>query len=501
VYMKKTVILTILDGFGHNPDKAYNAVAMANTPNFDYLVASYPNSLLKTCGEAVGLPEGQMGNSEVGHMTIGSGRVIFQDLELINRAVRSNELASHPILVEFANTLKQSGKRLHLMGLASSGGVHSHLDHMIAIYKIMTSYGVEVCFHAFSDGRDVSPHDFANTIQILKKENIPIASITGRFFVMDRDNRWERVQKFYDAVFNGNAPFYGDPALFIESCYKNEVTDEFIPPHITQGFSPIIEGEAILMCNFRSDRVRQILTAIADPNFSKFDKRHLNLTLVGMSPYSDFLDKKMKTLFPKQQIKSTLGEVLAQNGMKQFRVAETEKYPHVTFFFNCGREDKYEGEDRVMINSPKVQTYDLKPEMSAEGVCNEVIKALQSQAYDFICVNFANPDMVGHSGNLAATIKAVETVDIMLGRIIEKAKQNPEVEMLITADHGNAEQMFDFATNLPMTSHTLFDVPIIYFGNRNIKLRSGGLSDIAPTILELMCINKPDEMKGDSLVC
>lgn len=499
--MKKTFILIILDGLGHNPDKDYNAVAMANTPNLNYLISCYPNSLLKTCGDSVGLPEGQMGNSEVGHMSIGSGRVIFQDLELINRAIRNCELNSHPIIIELVNLLKQSGKRLHLMGLASNGGVHSHLDHMIAIYRIVSSLDVEVCFHAFSDGRDVSPHDFLNTIKIFKEEKIPVASITGRFFSMDRDNRWERIQKFYEAVFNGTAPCYEDPTSFIESCYRNQITDEFISPHIANSFIPIAEGEAVLMCNFRSDRVRQVLTAIADPNFSNFDKKHINLTLVGMTTYSDFLDGKMKILFPKQKIKNTLGEVLSQNGRKQLRIAETEKYPHVTFFFNGGREDKYEREDRVMIDSPKVKTYDLKPEMSAERVCDEVIKALRSQAYDFICVNFANPDMVGHSGNLEATIKAVETVDIMLGRIIKEVKYNPEVEMLITADHGNAEQIYDSTTNLPMTSHTLFDVPIIYFGNRNIKLRKGGLSDIAPTILELMGISKPDEMKGVSLIC
>ncbi len=495
-----TFVLCILDGWGHSDKTEHNAIAQAHTPHFNTLIKNYPHTLLECSGEAVGLPEGQMGNSEVGHITIGSGRIIYQDLPKISKAIQSGELAKNRNLLSMIDTLKKSGKICHIIGLISDGGVHSHIDHIVALHKILSSHGITVKLHAVTDGRDVAPQSTMKYIEILHSHKIEISTLMGRFYCMDRDKRWDRTEKAYNAIANASSKKYSDIISAITDSYDLGINDEFIEPMVSDSYNGFQDGDAVFIANFRADRVRQISHALCDLNFKEFSKSSVKLShVISMTEYSDALAKTMHPLFTNESPKNTIGEVIASLGKKQLRAAETEKYAHVTYFFNGGREEPFEGEDRLLIPSPKVATYDLKPEMSAYELTEKLIPAILSRKYDFICVNFANPDMVGHSGNIESTIIAINTVDDCLGKIM-KAVQEAQGDMLVTADHGNAEEMVNITTHEPLTSHTLNKVPLIYFGTQNIKLNNGGLANIAPTILSIMKIPKPAEMDTTSLV-
>jgi len=491
-----TFVLCILDGWGVSQEKDNNAVAMGNTPNFDKLISTCPNALLKCSGLEVGLPEGQMGNSEVGHITIGAGRVIYQDLPKINMAIEKGELQSNEVL----RKLISSSKRCHVIGLISDGGVHSHIDHIIAVEKILKSNGVKTFVHAITDGRDVSPKSSLNYIDALIKNGVEISSLMGRYYAMDRDKRWERTKLAYDAIVSGVGARFLDAKEYVKSSHEKGETDEFIIPAVKDGYGGFEDGDSIIICNFRADRVRQISQVFVDDKFNEFKRTKAKIAkAVGMTQYLAQLSENMDALFKSEVPKNTLGQVVSLNGLKQLRAAETEKYAHVTYFLNGGREEPFEGEVRAMIPSPKVATYDLQPEMSAQELADSVKSAIASKEYGFICVNFANPDMVGHSGNVAATIKAVETVDNCLGQIMQEVEKI-KGQMLVTADHGNAEQMHDPKTNGPMTSHSMNPVPLIYYGKKDIELKNGGLANIAPTILNLMDIKIPKEIDSESLV-
>ena len=502
---RRPVMLVILDGFGWREDRADNAVRQAETPTFDRLWGTGPHGFLHTSGNDVGLPQGQMGNSEVGHLNIGAGRVVMQDLPRISGAIASHEIARAPALIDLIKQIKQSGGTCHLVGLVSPGGVHSHQDHAAALAKILADAGVPTLMHAFTDGRDTPPQSAAQDIDRLLAvlpKSVAIATVCGRYYAMDRDKRWERVVKAYNALVEADGPRFPDAASVIAAAYASQIFDEFIVPAVVGDYRGMQDGDGILCFNFRSDRVREILGAILDADFSGFArKRAVRLVAaVGMTQYSDELDKLMQAIFPVQTLTSILGEVVSDAGRTQLRMAETEKYPHVTYFLNGGREEPYRGEDRIMVASPKVATYDLQPEMSAPELTDKAVAAIDSGKYDLIILNYANPDMVGHTGNLPAAIKAVETVDAGLGRIahaIEKAGG----ALLVTADHGNCEMMRDPTTGGPHTAHTTNPVPVVLFGARNRALvAEGRLADIAPTLLELMGLPKPQEMTGRSLL-
>jgi 2,3-bisphosphoglycerate-independent phosphoglycerate mutase len=497
----KPIVLCVLDGWGESSHAPHNAIAQARTPNWDYFIANYPHTTLDASASAVGLPAGQMGNSEVGHMTIGAGRIIYQDLPRIDQAIANGELATNTNLLQFIEKLKGKGS-CHLMGLLSPGGVHSHQNHLVELCRILESHGIKVYVHAFLDGRDTPPK---SALGYLKEfGNQQIASIGGRYFGMDRDKRWDRVETAYQAIVLGNAPTFVNPLTYIEQNYQANITDEFIPPAIANGYAGIQDGDGILVANFRADRVRQLLTALTDPNFTGFDRTrvpHVS-AIAGMTQYSETLAKSMITLFPPQHVTQSLGEVVSHAGLKQLRIAETEKYAHVTFFFNGGAENLFTGEDRILVPSPKVATYDLQPEMSAPEVTDKLVNAIESDTYDFIVVNFANTDMVGHSGILEATVKAVECVDVCLGRLY-KAIEAKGGLLMITADHGNAETMQDPDTHEAHTAHTTNPVPLLLINNsmKESKLQpGGGLADIAPTILSLMHLPIPTEMTGHNLI-
>lgn len=487
----KKLLLVILDGLGLRDAKDYNAFALARTPNLDHLVANYPLARLKAHGEAVGLPSGQMGNSEVGHITIGSGRVIMQELPKINRSITDGSLAQQSAIA------KLSGKNIHLIGLISDGGVHSHVNHIIALHKILSTHN-NVFVHGISDGRDVPPRSVINYINHLNDHGIGLSSIAGRFYAMDRDKRFERTKKYYDALLT-NAPKTSDFKKTVQSFYSQDINDEFFHPTISNTFLGINSGDIVITANFRADRMRQLCNALANPNFQDFlvVSRPALDKLITMTPYSEEISSFSDTIFTHQDPSNTLGEIIAQNGLLQLRIAETEKYAHVTYFFNGGKEATFFGEDRVMIPSPKVETYDLKPSMSATELTDALINAM-SKEYSLIVANYANCDMVGHSGNLTATIEAVESIDTAVGRLIEACRKH-NFEMLITADHGNAEEMYDPNTDQALTSHTLNPVPLIYFGHKKLVLKDGELSDIAPTILKLLNLKKPSEMSGEPL--
>lgn len=481
-----TVVLCILDGFGLSKPSDNNAIHLANTPNLDELLRNHPYSKLTTCGEAVGLPEGQMGNSEVGHVTIGAGRIIYQDLPRISKACENGELEKNPALAK----LLASGKPCHLIGLVSDGGVHSHINHIIALYKVLTSKGVKVYLHAVTDGRDVAPKSAKGYLSMLSKNGITPSTLMGRFYAMDRDKRTERTQAAFEAMVSANGKKVDSFEHAIDASYLEGTNDEFITPLVSTKYNGMVKGENVLIANFRADRVRQISQKFIDEeNFG---------ILTGMTEYSKELVKTMDVLFRNEQPKNTLGEVIANAGLKQFRIAETEKYAHVTYFLNGGREEVFAGEDRVMIPSPKVATYDLKPEMSAFEITEKLVAAISSKKYAFVCVNFANADMVGHSGNIKATIAAIEAVDQCLGKVM-KACKAVDADLLVTADHGNAEELFDHKSNQPLTSHTMNPVPLIYYGSKKLSLKDGGLSDIAPTVLSILEIKKPNEFTGHSL--
>jgi len=497
-------MLLILDGFGWREDRADNAVALARKPNFDRLWAACPHALLRTSGDDVGLPEGQMGNSEVGHMNIGAGRVVMQDLPRISRAMADGSVARAPALRELIAALKRSGGTCHLMGLVSPGGVHSHQDHAAALATLLHTAGVPAMLHAFTDGRDTPPQSGADDLARLGAAlpaAVPIATVCGRYFAMDRDHRWERVVQAYNALAEAKGPRFPNPAAVMAAAYGAGTFDEFVPPAVIGDYRGMRDGDAILCFNFRADRVREILAALLEPAFDGFPRpRPLRFAAAaGMTQYSTDLDRVLTTLFPPEPLDHLLGEVVAEAGRTQLRAAETEKYPHVTYFLNGGRETPFPGEDRIMVPSPKVATYDLQPEMSAAELTDKVVAAITSAKYDLIVMNYANPDMVGHTGSLPAAIRAVETVDVGLGRIAE-AITTQGGALLVTADHGNCEQMRDPDTGGPHTSHTTNLVPALLLGSTATSLAPGRLADIAPTLLALMQLRQPPEMTGTSLM-
>ena len=500
----QTGVLCILDGFGYRDDAVDNAIKLATTPTYDRLWDTAARAWLKTSGLAVGLPDGQMGNSEVGHMNIGSGRVVMQDLPKIDAAIADGSLFDLPLYRDFVDGLKASGGTAHLFGLMSPGGVHSHQDHIVALANHLAGYEVPVALHLVTDGRDTAPKSakgfLADLIAGLNSPLITLATITGRYYAMDRDKRWERVEPAYRAIVRGEGPSAPAAQAAIDAAYAMDITDEFIEPVVLEGYKGMAEADGFLMTNFRADRVRQFLTALTDDQFDGFsDALYQPLTRVlGMVDYSAALSEVIPSLFPADMIEDTLGEVLAKENLPQLRIAETEKYGHVTFFFNGGREDVFEGEDRILIPSPKVATYDLKPEMSAHEVTDELVTAIRSGKYGLVIVNFANPDMVGHTGVLPAAIKAVETIDTCLARL-EEAVSHIDGFMMVTADHGNVELMRDQETGEPHTQHTNFDVPVLLINRPAVALADGALCDIAPTLLDLINIEKPALMTGQSL--
>ena len=501
---RRPVMLVILDGWGWREDPADNAVLQANTPAFDRLWSTCPHALLDTSGPDVGLPDGQMGNSEVGHLNIGAGRVVKQELPRIGDAIASGEIAQAPTLRHLIERLKASGGVCHLMGLVSPGGVHSHQDHALALAKIFADAGVPTAVHVFTDGRDTPPQSAGNCVQqfaaALPRE-VAIATVSGRYFAMDRDKRWERVKQAYDAIVEAQGPRFHNAGAVIADAYKHSTFDEFIVPAVIGDYRGMRDGDGILCFNFRADRARQILTAILDPTFSGFPRKRVIQVgaAVGMTEYSTELNAFLETIFPPQSLDNVIGEVVANAGRNQLRMAETEKYAHVTYFLNGGREQPYDGEDRILVPSPKVATYDLQPEMSAPEVTDKAVEAIASGKYDLIVLNYANPDMVGHTGSLQAAIKAVETVDTGLGRIADAIAKSGGALMVI-ADHGNCEMMRDPETGGPHTAHTTNPVPVIVLGSDAKTLADGRLSDVAPTLLKLMDMPQPDEMTGKALL-
>ncbi len=502
---RRPVMLVVLDGWGWREDRANNAVLQAKTPTFDRLWATCPHGFLRTSGKDVGLPDGQMGNSEVGHLNIGAGRVVMQDLPRIDDAIASGEIAKAPAVTGLIAKLKASGGTCHLVGLVSPGGVHSHQNHAVALAKILTDAGIPVAVHALTDGRDTPPQaaaGYLKTFTAALPASAKIATVIGRYYAMDRDKRWDRVSKAYDSIVSGEGARFADAQAAIADAYANKVTDEFIVPAAIGDYSGMKDGDGVLCFNFRADRVREILDAMLDPAFDGFTrKRTVKVAAaVGMAQYSEGLDRLMATIFPPQSFPNILGEVVADAQRTQLRMAETEKYPHVTYFLNGGREEPFNGEDRIMVPSPKVATYDLQPEMSAPELTDKAVEAIKSGKYDLIVLNFANADMVGHTGSVPAAVKAVETVDTGLGKIAKAIEQTGGA-LLVTADHGNAEMMVDPATGGPHTAHTLNPVPLILMGAGNrIVVKEGRLADIAPTLLELMGLPKPAEMTGTSLL-
>jgi 2,3-bisphosphoglycerate-independent phosphoglycerate mutase len=498
-------MLMILDGWGWREEAADNAIRQAKTPAFDRLWQAGPRGFLRTSGKDVGLPDGQMGNSEVGHLNIGAGRVVMQDLPRIGDAIKSGAVAHAPALTDLIKALKGSGGTCHLIGLVSPGGVHSHQDHAAALAKILDEAGVHTLVHAITDGRDTPPQsggdDIKRLIAALPK-SVSIATVCGRYYAMDRDKRWDRVEKAYRAIVEADGPHFADAPTVIADAYANKKFDEFVIPAVVGNYHGMKDGDGVLCFNFRADRVREILGAMLEADFTGFERKRIVrfAAAVGMAQYSDTLDKLMQTIFPSQSFANIFGEVVAAAGRTQLRMAETEKYPHVTYFLNGGREEPFAGEDRIMVPSPKVATYDLQPEMSAPELIDQAVTAIESGKYDLIVLNFANPDMVGHTGSLPAAIKAVETVDAGLGRIAAAIEKSGGA-LLVTADHGNCELMRDPQTGGPHTAHTTNPVPVVLVGARNRALvAEGRLADLAPTLLELMELPKPREMSGVSLL-
>jgi len=501
---KKPVVLCILDGWGINPDSRGNAVALADTPNFDRVMATCPNATLTTFGPDVGLPTGQMGNSEVGHTNIGAGRVVAMDLGQIDLAVEDGSFAQNPALLEFIARLQTSRGTAHLMGVVSDGGVHGHITHLKAAIRAIAGAGVPVAVHAITDGRDVAPSSAQGFVASLMGDlpaGARIATVIGRYWAMDRDSRWDRVERAYDAMVLGRGREAPDAATAVAEAYALGETDEFIAPAVIAGYAGARGGDGLFCLNFRADRAREILAAIGAPSFNGFARpQRLDWAmLLGMVEYSDAHNAFVHTAYPKRVLKNTLGEWIAAQGLRQFRIAETEKYPHVTFFLNGGKETAEVGEDRFMPSSPKVATYDLAPEMSSVEVTDRLVAAIGA-GYDLIVVNYANPDMVGHTGIVEAGIKAVEAVDTGLGRVLA-ALDAAGGAMLLTADHGNCETMIDPVTGGPHTAHTLNPVPVALIGwTGGVTLAEGRLADVAPTLLQMMGLPQPPEMTGHSLI-
>ena len=506
---KKVTMLMILDGFGINENEKANAVKLANTPNIDKLMKICPTTKMYTSGLNVGLPDGQMGNSEVGHTNIGAGRIVYQELTRITKSIEDGDFFSNPELVEAIENCKKHNSKLHILGLLSDGGVHSHIRHLFAVLELAKRKDFEdVYVHCFMDGRDTPPTSGESYIMKLeekmKEKGVgKIASISGRFYAMDRDKRWNRVQKAYDAIVNGEGIKCTSAISAIEGSYQKEVFDEFAQPTVitnpnNEPIAKIEENDSVIFFNFRPDRAREITRAIVDKDFNEFPTKKMDLDYVCFTQYDETMPN-VKIAFKPETLKNTFGEYISKKGLTQLRIAETEKYAHVTFFFNGGEEKQYPGEDRILVPSPKVETYDLKPEMSAVEVTDKVVEAINSRKYDCIILNYANPDMVGHTGNLDAAIKAIETIDECVGRVVEAINANEGV-LIITADHGNAEQMLDYKTGEPHTAHTTNPVPLILVGKEDVKLKEGKLADLAPTMLKLMGLEKPEEMTGESII-
>lgn len=497
-------MLVVLDGWGWREEEADNAVRLARTPNFDRLYAASPHAFLSTSGLDVGLPPGQMGNSEVGHLNLGAGRVVMQDLPRIDAAIADGELARRIEESGLVSALKQTGGTCHIIGLMSPGGVHAHQDHAVAVAKILRERDIPVAVHALTDGRDTAPRSAAEALGKLESdlpEGAPIVTVCGRYFAMDRDKRWERVKRAYDLLVRGDGAPRDSAVAAVDAAYAADVSDEFIEPAVIGAYAGMKDGDAILCTNFRADRARELLDALLLKAFDGFDRGTpvSFCAAAGMASYGSDLDQLMVTLFPRQSLEKGLGEVVAEAGLAQVRAAETEKYPHVTYFLNGGRETPYPGEDRILVPSPKVATYDLQPEMSAPELTEKVLEAIRSGTYSLIVLNYANPDMVGHTGSLPAAIKAVETVDTGLGKLADAVLEMGG-SLLVTADHGNCELMRDPQTGNPHTAHTTHPVPIFLAGRPGVRLADGRLGDVAPTMLALIGLPQPAEMTGTSLL-
>lgn len=508
---QKPVILIVLDGFGLTAERNGNAIAAASAPLLTRLLSEFPHTELQASGEYVGLPDGQMGNSEVGHLNLGAGRIVYQDITRISKSIRDGDFFSNSALAAAMDGTVQRGSTLHLMGLLSDGGVHSHMDHLFAMFELARRRGVvNVVFHAFLDGRDTPPSSALGYVQKLEEHLAKlgvgrIASVSGRYYAMDRDKRWDRVQKAYEALVLGEGVRSASAIEAVKDSYDHQRTDEFMLPAVMTGrdgrpIATIQDGDAVIFCNFRSDRAREITRALADPSFDGFARQRTPVlsSYVCLTTYDETLP--FPVAYPPVRLNRILGEVLSSSGIRQLRIAETEKYAHVTFFFNGGAEQPFPLEDRVLVPSPRdVATYDLKPEMSAREVTAEVVDRIRAQRYGFILINYANPDMVGHTGNMAAAVKAVEVLDECLGKVMDAAA-SANARILITADHGNLEVMEDHTTGQPHTAHTTDPVPLIFVGG-TVRLRNGGcLADVAPTVLQLLGIEQPGEMTGKNLI-
>ena len=506
----KLTMLMILDGFGINEKQEGNAVKLANIPNLNEILSKNPNTIIHTSGLQVGLPEGQMGNSEVGHTNIGAGRIVYQDLAKITKSIEDGDFFSIPEFVKAIENCKSNNSKLHIMGLLSDGGVHSHNRHLYGLLELAKRKDFEnVYVHCFMDGRDTPPASgeayLTELEEKMKEKGVgQIATISGRFYSMDRDKRWERVSQAYNALVNGEGEKATSVISAIEESYQKEVFDEFVKPTVITNkngdpIAKIENGDSVIFFNFRPDRAREITRSIVDNEFDRFETKELKTYFVCMTPYDETMPN-VEIAFKKEEIKNTFGEYISKIGLKQLRIAETEKYAHVTFFFNGGEEKQYEGEDRILVPSPKVETYDLKPEMSAHEVCDKVVEAIKSEKYDCIILNFANPDMVGHTGSIEAAAKALESIDECVIKVVDAVNQVNGV-LLITADHGNCEQMIDYKTGEPHTAHTTNPVPLTIVGlPANKKIKEGCLADLAPTMLDIMGLEKPEEMTGSSLL-
>jgi 2,3-bisphosphoglycerate-independent phosphoglycerate mutase len=504
----RPVVLCILDGWGESDKRENNAIALARTPVWDRLMDTCPHALLDASEHEVGLPAGQMGNSEVGHMNIGAGRIVLQDLPRIDDALDKGAIPDIAAFRDFVAALKKSGGTAHMMGLMSPGGVHSHQRHFAAMVRLIAGEGIPVVVHAFLDGRDTPPKSAGGYLETFLEaidgvEDARFGVLSGRYWAMDRDKRWERISQAYEALTLAEGATAADPRAAIEAAYGRGETDEFVKPTVIDGYAGMADGDGVMMVNFRADRAREILTALLDPTFDGFDRKRVVrfAAALGMVSYSEALDEFMATLFPPETLKAVLGETVAAAGKKQLRIAETEKYAHVTFFLNGGAEQPFEGEERILVPSPKVATYDLQPEMSAPEVTDKLVAAIESDTFDLIVCNYANTDMVGHTGDLDAAIRAVETVDRCLGRV-EKAVREQGGALIVTSDHGNAEQMRDAATGQAHTAHTGNLVPVILSadGASRLALHDGRLADVAPTVLHLMGMAQPAEMTGTCLI-
>lgn len=505
-------VLCILDGWGIPlaGEEEYSAIKKAKTPFFDSLLEKYPNTQLEASGLSVGLPDGQMGNSEVGHTSIGAGRVIFQDLPKINKIVLDGKMKKNKILKECIKAVKKEKGNIHILGLFSDGGVHSHINHIIDLVKVLAKEKINVFVHCFLDGRDTPQKSALNYLKKFTEEterfdNVKIATVSGRYYAMDRDKNWDRVEKAYNVIVSGgDDDFSINPQHIIEESYLNGITDEFVEPVAVNNYKGMKDGDAFIFCNFRADRARELSQALGQEEFDGFKRdKVINFSYkVQFTEYSKEHSKYLKTMFPADEIKKSLGEIVSKKGLKQLRIAETEKYAHVTFFFNGGVEKEFEGEDRILVKSPAVATYDLQPEMSCREVNAKLIEAIKSKKYNLLVVNFANPDMVGHTGSMEATVKAIEAIDEELKKLVEAVLEENGT-IFITADHGNAEKMIDKEKNQPCTTHTTNKVPFIVVSNntKNIKLRDKGtLCDIAPTVLKNMKLSVPFAMGGKSLI-